>query len=99
MKGGSGSVGSDVTCYDVEPLSSERYTPPESASINAHTRAGFAGDTAIPMFPHSPVGSPGFFVNSVQCAPASLDLKSPPPAPPDTMLQRRRPTSRNPPYR
>jgi len=31
----------------------ERYTPPESASMSAHTRDGFAGETASPILPSS----------------------------------------------
>ncbi len=87
---------SEFTYFHVDPLSSERYTPPESASISAHTRAGLAGDTAIPMFPHRPPGRPGFFVSSVQCSPASVDLNSPLPAPPDTSVQGRRTACHNP---
>src|SRR5437899_6040353 len=68
----------------VAPPSSERYTPPASASISAHTRAGFAGETASPMLPSTPGGSPGLCVSSVQCSPPSVDLKIPPPGPPDT---------------
>src|SRR5690349_13034973 len=64
----------------------------------AHTRAGFAGDTAIPMLPQIPAGSPGFFVNSVQCSPASVDLKSPLPAPPETSDQGRHTACHDPAY-
>src|SRR5256886_16916986 len=50
------------------------------------------------MFPHRPVGRPGFLVSSVQCSPASVDLKSPLPAPPDTSVQGRRPACHRPAY-
>src|SRR5207248_11121765 len=90
--------GSGFTCCQVDPRSSERYTAPESGSISAHTRAGLAGETAIPMFPHRPVGSPGFLVSSVQCSPASVDLNSPLPAPPDTSVQGRRTACHRPAY-
>src|SRR5256712_5911528 len=68
----------------VAPPSSERYTPPASASISAHSRVGFAGEMASPMLPSRPGGSPGLCVSSVQCSPPSVDLKIPPPGPPDT---------------
>src|SRR5437899_3018526 len=66
--------------------------------MRAQTRPGFAGDTAIPMLPHNPVGSPAFLVTSVQCSPASVDLKSPPPAPPETSAQGRRTACHRPAY-
>src|SRR6184192_2141438 len=47
-------------------------------------RAGFAGETASPMLPSSPAGRPVLCVSSVQCSPPSEDLKTPPPAPPET---------------
>src|SRR3989442_4012990 len=68
----------------VAPPSSERYTPPASASISAHSRVGFAGEMASPMLPSRPDGNPGLCVSSVQCSPPSVDLKIPPPGPPDT---------------
>src|SRR2546425_9785408 len=36
------------------------------------------------MLPKSPVGRPGLCVSSVQFSPPSVDLKIPPPAPPET---------------
>ena len=48
----------------------------------AYTRFASTGDTDTPAFPHRPAGSPGFFVNSVQVAPPSVDLNRPLPGPP-----------------
>src|SRR2546430_16004432 len=39
---------------------------------------------ASPMLPSRPDGNPGLCVSSVQCSPPSVDLKIPPPGPPDT---------------
>jgi hypothetical protein len=89
---------SEFTYFHVAPPSSERYTPPESASISAHTRADLAGETAMPMLPHNPAGSPGFLVSSVQCSPASVDLNSPLPAPPDASVHGRRTACHSPAY-
>src|SRR6266516_1250949 len=36
------------------------------------------------MLPSSPCGSPGLCVSSVHCSPPSVDLKIPPPGPPET---------------
>src|SRR5689334_17284346 len=58
--------------------------------MSAHTRAGFAGDTAIPLLPQMPAGSPGLFVSSIPCADASVDLNIPLPSPPETSVQGRR---------
>jgi hypothetical protein len=62
--------------YDhVCPPSSVRYTPPESCSICAHTRLGFAGETASPIFPTIPVGSPrAVRIRFAHVAPPSVDL-------------------------
>src|SRR5690348_1108865 len=45
------SLRSSLVRCQVAPASSERNTPPESASTSAHTRLGAAGDTASPMLP------------------------------------------------
>ncbi len=66
----------------VAPASSERYTPPESFSMIAHTRAGIAGEIVMPMFPITPLGMPGLRVISFQLSPPSVVLKMPLPAPP-----------------
>jgi hypothetical protein len=52
----------------------------------------------MPMLPHKPAGSPGFFVSSVQCSPASVDLNKPLPAPPDTSFHGRRTACHSPAY-
>src|SRR5581483_2429402 len=70
-------------CVHVPPPSSDRYTPPESASISAHTRLDLAPDTAKPIFPHGWGGSPAFPVSSLHVSPPSVDLKMPPPGPPE----------------
>ena len=62
------------------PASSDRYSPPFSASTIAKTRSGFAGETATPIFPLSPVGIPGLPVSSTQVSPPSLDFQTPPDA-------------------
>ncbi len=48
----------------------------------AHTRSGSAGDTAIPILPIVPLGSPSLRVISVQLSPPSVDLNMPLPGPP-----------------
>ena len=52
--------------------------------MSAHSRLDLAGDAAIPTFPMTPPGSPGFRVISVQFSPPSVDLKIPLCEPPDT---------------
>src|ERR1035437_11178282 len=52
--------------------------------MRAQTRFGFTGETATPMLPSVPVGSPGLRLMFVQFSPASVDLNNPLPAPPDT---------------
>ena len=57
------------------PASSERKTPPESCSTIAHTRLGLAGETASPILPITPDGSPRAVpVSLVQVAPPSVLL-------------------------
>src|SRR5207247_8802296 len=68
----------------VGPPSAAPYTPSASASISAHTRVGFAGELARRISPSTPGRSPGLCVSSVQCSPPSVDLKIPPPGPPDS---------------
>src|SRR5450759_836303 len=45
-------------------------------------RVESAPDTATPILPSRPVGSPGLWVISVQCSPPSIDLNKPLPGPP-----------------
>src|SRR5437588_1571593 len=71
-----------VVFVDVRPPLSERKMPPSSASTIAHTRSGFAGETATPILPTVPRGRPGARVSSVQVSPPSVDLKRPLPCPP-----------------
>src|SRR6185312_7128893 len=55
-----------------------------SSLVRCHVApASSARNTARPTLPISPLGSPGARVISVQCSPASVDLKIPLPAPPD----------------
>src|SRR6185437_1866419 len=93
------SLRSALVRCQVAPASSERNTPPESASTSAHTRLGAAADTANPMLPITPLGRPGACVSSVQCSPPSLDLKMPLPAPPDDNNHGVRPACQSAAYR
>src|SRR5918998_1705067 len=70
------------TATKVLPPSVDRKSAPSSASTSAQTRPVFAGDTATPVRPMTPVGRPGLRVISVQLSPPSVDLKSPLPGPP-----------------
>src|SRR5690242_1699468 len=67
---------SALTRSQLAPASSDRKMPPlESAagpSTLAHSRAGLAGDTAIPMRPRGRGGRPRLAVMSVQLSPPSL---------------------------
>ena len=83
-------------CVHVWPPSSERNTPPESASMFAQTRFEFAPDTAMPMLPQMPAGRPGFRVISVQWSPPSVVLKRPLPVPPDDSIHGVRPACHRP---
>src|SRR3954470_24961471 len=51
--------------------------------MSAYTLFAFGPETASPMLPSTPLGSPGLCVISVQCSPPSVDLKIPLPAPPE----------------
>jgi hypothetical protein len=76
----------------VAPASSERNTPPESCSMIAQRRLGFAALTVMPMLPMSPCwGSPLLRVISVHLSPPSVLLKIPDPAPPETSCHGLRP--------
>src|SRR5207237_8468209 len=81
------------------PPSSERNSPPESASTSAQTRSWSRGETARPIFPMIPLGRPLLRVISVQLSPPSVDLKIPLPAPPETSSQGRRTACHSPAYR
>ena len=56
-----------------------------SRVVPADPVALVAGETATPSLPHNPFGRPAFFVSSVQCAPPSVVLNSPPSGPPLSM--------------
>src|SRR5262249_47291155 len=86
-----------VRCH-VAPPSSERNTPPESASMFAQIRFELPPDTVIPMFPQIPSGRPGLRVSSVQWSPPSVVLNKPLPLPPDDKSQGVRPACQNPAY-
>ncbi len=78
---------SSLVRTQVAPPSSERKTPPSSASTIAQTRWGSAGDTVTPIFPIGGGGMPGFLVSSVQVSPPSVDLCSPEYGPPPHIFQ------------
>ena len=90
---------SSLVRLQVVPPSSERNSPPESASTSAQTLSWFNGETERPIFPMVPFGSPCERVISVQVSPPSPDLKIPLPAPPDTSSQGRRTACQRPAYR
>src|SRR5439155_5656421 len=90
---------SSLVRVQLAPPSSERNSPPESASTSAHTRSWSKGETARPSFPMSPLGRPLLRVISVQLSPPSVDLKNPLPAPPETSSQGRRTACHSPAYR
>src|SRR5688572_9553167 len=75
-----------LTSVHVLPPLSELYKPPYSFSISAYTRFGSAPETSTPMRPTTPVGRPGRRVISVHDSPPSVDLKSPEPGPPLSIL-------------
>ena len=58
----------------VLPPSSERNTPPSSASMMAHTRLGLAGETVTPMRPHTLFFGRFSSASFVQVSPPSVDL-------------------------
>src|SRR5512133_647003 len=66
----------------VVPASSDRNNPPFSFSMIAYTRFASAPETATPIFPSTPCGSPGARVMSVHVSPPSVDLYNPLPGPP-----------------
>ena len=90
---------SSLVRVQLTPPSSERNSPPESASTSAQTRSWSRGETARPIFPMIPLGRPLLRVISVQLSPPSVDLKTPLPAPPDTSSQGRRTACQSPAYR
>src|ERR1041385_1719869 len=59
----------------------------------AHTRFESATETATPIFPMIPLGSPGRCVISVQVSPPSVDLYKPLAGPPLESVQGGRQTS------
>src|SRR6185436_17905456 len=71
----------------VAPPSSDRNTPPSSASTIAQTRSWLAAETVTPIFPTTPLGRPSLRVISFQVSPPSVDLKRPLPGPPLDMYQ------------
>src|SRR5260370_10416956 len=75
---------SALTRSHVVPASSERKMPPveSGASTLAHRRAGFAGDTVIPIRPSGRGGKPWLPVMSVQVSPPSVLFHSPLAPPP-----------------
>src|SRR5690349_1859775 len=79
-----------MRCH-VLPASSERKTPPESASMFAHKRFEFAPETVTPMLPQMPAGNPGLRVISTQLSPPSTVLNNPLPAPPEDSIHGVRP--------
>src|SRR4051812_44306044 len=90
---------SSLTSFHDTPASSDMKMPPSFASTIAHSRLLSAPETAIPTLPHSGLGSPGFFVSSVQVLPPSVVLNRPLPGPPLENECGVRKTSHNPAYR
>src|SRR5207237_7498275 len=82
----------------VAPPSFERTRPPESASTSAHTRSWLTGETARPILPMIPCGSPRLRVISFHVSPPSVDFQIPLPGPPDTTSPARRTPCRTPTY-
>ena len=78
-----------LTCFQVFPASSERYTPPflSFASMTAKTRSELARETDIPALPKS-LGNPVFIF--FQVSPPSIDLYNPEFLPPDSIIQGKR---------
>ena len=79
----------------VAPPSSERKSPPSSASTMAQTRSARAGETATPILPLSPAGKPGLPLRSCQLSPPSVERQSPLSGPPLERLQGWRSVSQN----
>src|ERR1041385_1413604 len=71
-----------LTLVQFRPPLSDRKTPPSDASTRAQARSGLAGETAMPIRPSTPFGSPGACEMSDQVSPPSVDLKMPLPVPP-----------------
>src|ERR1041385_5792878 len=68
--------------FHVAPASSEMNRPPFSFSTSAYTRVGSAEDTATPILPSMPDGSPRARVMSVHASPPSVDFHRLEPGPP-----------------
>src|SRR5512133_1635620 len=62
-------------------------------------RFGFAGEIVIPTLPIKPLGKPVLCVISVQCSPASVVLKMPPPVPPLISIHGLRPACQSAAYK
>src|SRR5215510_6042565 len=75
-----------VDSVHVAPASSDLNRPPLSFSMSAYTRFPSAGETATPIRPTTPDGSPGARVISVHVSPPSVDLNNPLPGPPLDIL-------------
>src|SRR5688500_12383825 len=79
----------------VVPPSSDRNSPPCSASMSAYTRLGSDGATATPTLPQTPSGNPGP-LSCFQVSPASREPYRPLPGPPLVMSQGVRRACHNP---
>src|SRR5215813_9800111 len=75
-----------VDSVHVAPASSDLNKPPLSFSTRAYTRFPSAGETATPIRPNTPDGSPGAWLISVHVSPPSVDLNNPLPGPPLDIL-------------
>ncbi len=73
---------SSFTFVHFSPPSSERKTPPFSASTIAKTRPSLAGEGATPIFPRVPSGRPS--VSFFHVSPPSVVRQRPLPGPPLT---------------
>ena len=70
-------------CDQVEPPSSERYTPPLSLfSTIAQTRWEFIGETVTPITPRIPFAKPSFELISIHVFPSSVLFHKAEPSPP-----------------
>src|SRR4051812_31210367 len=83
----------------VAPASSDLNSPPFSFSTSAYTRFGSAPETATPIRPTTPLGSPWLRVISCHVSPPSVDLNSPEPGPPDDIWYSTRYASQSAAYR
>jgi len=77
---------SELVFVQVLPPSSDLKRPPSRFSIKAQTRSEFNGETAIPIIPTNPSGSPLFLVISFHVSPPSVDFQRPDPSPPLSRL-------------